>query len=236
MTIARTFAALATTAAALALAPAATAQSYDFADFGNSAFAYGYGFTGATFTTLPGQQSNCFGTAGFTCTGDGFPVLGVNTTASTVSFQTVDLPTGTLLFHPDSNPAGTGDAILAFVAPTAGTYNFAGTVSRLDRTGNGNGVNVIFGVNGARLSTTLLSNAAGSSFSFNQSYTLAANEALYIGVNNNGEYTYDSTGLSGSVSLAGVPEPASWAMMIGGFGLVGGTARRRRVQARIAHA
>ena len=27
---------------------------------------------------------------------------------------------------------------------------------------------------------------------------------------------------------AGVPEPASWAMMIGGFGLLGATARRRR--------
>lgn len=31
--------------------------------------------------------------------------------------------------------------------------------------------------------------------------------------------------------IAGVPEPATWAMMIGGFGLVGGAARRRRVAA-----
>lgn len=31
-------------------------------------------------------------------------------------------------------------------------------------------------------------------------------------------------------SVSAVPEPASWAMMIGGFGLVGGAARRRRAQ------
>jgi hypothetical protein len=30
---------------------------------------------------------------------------------------------------------------------------------------------------------------------------------------------------------AGVPEPASWAMMIAGFGLVGAAARRRRTVA-----
>ena len=31
-----------------------------------------------------------------------------------------------------------------------------------------------------------------------------------------------------NISISGVPEPTSWAMMIGGFGLVGGTLRRRR--------
>ena len=33
----------------------------------------------------------------------------------------------------------------------------------------------------------------------------------------------------GSVTLLGVPEPTSWALMVGGFGLVGGALRRRRV-------
>lgn len=31
--------------------------------------------------------------------------------------------------------------------------------------------------------------------------------------------------------LANVPEPATWALMIGGFGMVGVAARRRRVAA-----
>lgn len=34
--------------------------------------------------------------------------------------------------------------------------------------------------------------------------------------------------LTGVLNLPAVPEPATWAMMIGGFGLVGGMARRRR--------
>ncbi|KQR83539.1 hypothetical protein ASG07_07440 [Sphingomonas sp. Leaf343] len=43
---------------------------------------------------------------------------------------------------------------------------------------------------------------------------------------NSGTVTLDYYGYSGPVSY--VPEPATWAMMIGGFGMVGGAARRRR--------
>lgn len=35
-------------------------------------------------------------------------------------------------------------------------------------------------------------------------------------------------------TLAAVPEPASWAMMLGGFGIVGGALRRRRLSLRFA--
>lgn len=35
--------------------------------------------------------------------------------------------------------------------------------------------------------------------------------------------------IRGQLTLAAVPEPASWALMIGGFGLVGGALRRQRV-------
>ena len=37
-----------------------------------------------------------------------------------------------------------------------------------------------------------------------------------------------------AVVVAAVPEPATWAMMVGGFGLVGGAMRRRRVRVAIA--
>lgn len=40
------------------------------------------------------------------------------------------------------------------------------------------------------------------------------------------DFTVESAGAP--VALAFVPEPASWALMIGGFGLIGGYARRRR--------
>jgi hypothetical protein len=45
-----------------------------------------------------------------------------------------------------------------------------------------------------------------------------------------GSFSYDP-----AVSANAVPEPATWAMLLGGFGLIGATARRsRRVQAVLA--
>jgi len=42
---------------------------------------------------------------------------------------------------------------------------------------------------------------------------------------------------AGDFTLAGgVPEPAAWAMMIGGFGMAGGALRRRRVEAKVRFA
>jgi hypothetical protein len=38
----------------------------------------------------------------------------------------------------------------------------------------------------------------------------------------------------GTPSVDAVPEPATWAMMIGGFGLVGGALRRRRSLASVS--
>lgn len=56
-------------------------------------------------------------------------------------------------------------------------------------------------------------------------------------LNNYGEGTYAerdwNSGLS-EVRFAAVPEPASWAMMIGGFALAGAALRRRPAQARLA--
>lgn len=39
----------------------------------------------------------------------------------------------------------------------------------------------------------------------------------------------------GSVGVPAIPEPATWAMMISGFGLLGAAARRRRVQAAVTY-
>ncbi|HEU4970127.1 PEPxxWA-CTERM sorting domain-containing protein [Sphingomonas sp.] len=39
---------------------------------------------------------------------------------------------------------------------------------------------------------------------------------------------------NGTLAAPGVPEPATWAMMIGGFGLAGGAARRRRTTRAVA--
>ena len=41
-------------------------------------------------------------------------------------------------------------------------------------------------------------------------------------------YNGSASGIGNPVAVVPVPEPATWAMMIGGFGLVGGALRRRR--------
>lgn len=227
-------------AAMLAASPAG-AQTYNFADFGNDVFSYGSGTTGLSFTPFSSTvNGGCFGVATFTCsTTNGFPVIGVNTGSSTVSFQTVDLPTNTLYFHPGPGLAGQ-DAILAFTAPTSGVYTVDASFFRLDRVPNGgNGVLVTasggagFGF-AANLSTP---RDQGFGAGFNSPVTLSQGQQLFFGVNNFGEYSFDSTGLTGSISLAAaVPEPATWGMMIVGFGAVGGVMRRRKTSARIRFA
>ncbi|MET0307726.1 MAG: FxDxF family PEP-CTERM protein [Sphingomonas sp.] len=59
-----------------------------------------------------------------------------------------------------------------------------------------------------------------------------------------GTYTLTFAGLSNedrtsfidNVSVAGVPEPAAWGMLIGGMGLAGGAMRRRRSQGALSAA
>jgi len=50
---------------------------------------------------------------------------------------------------------------------------------------------------------------------------------------NGGTQSFSSLAQVGS-GAAAVPEPASWALMLGGFGLVGGAMRRRKTQVRFA--
>ena len=78
----------------------------------------------------------------------------------------------------------------------------------------------------ARSATTLASLVAGTA------YTLE-----FQGLTNSGDHTafIDALNFTFVPTVGGVPEPASWALMIAGFGLVGG-AMRRRAQVRIVTA
>ena len=51
-----------------------------------------------------------------------------------------------------------------------------------------------------------------------------------------GDRDYDDLGFVFTNVRAGVPEPAAWALMLGGFGLVGASMRRRRSQATVTYA
>ena len=61
--------------------------------------------------------------------------------------------------------------------------------------------------------------------------------AVIAGFSNSdaGRWTLDITGEGAVVAVGGaIPEPASWAMMIGGFGFIGAAMRRRSVSVRFA--
>ena len=66
-------------------------------------------------------------------------------------------------------------------------------------------------------------------------FSTAAGSAVNLFVTTDTRYRVNAGGLStgfvtasASAAIAAVPEPATWAMMIGGFGVIGAAARRRR--------
>ena len=79
-------------------------------------------------------------------------------------------------------------------------------------------------------------NGCGNTGWIESTYTIggAGSYKLRLGVSNYGNIEYQSGLAYAGVTIAGhdvplgAPEPASWAMMLGGFGLVGGALRRRR--------
>jgi hypothetical protein len=60
------------------------------------------------------------------------------------------------------------------------------------------------------------------------------NYTVELGVRNRGDNSFPSTAVLDGVYFAIAPEPASWAMMLGGFGLVGGLLRTRSRKPRLA--
>lgn len=135
-------------------------------------------------------------------------------------------PLDRLLIHPGDTSALIG----FFNAPVAGEYSFTATLDALT-TGTTVGIFALHNAGGAvsTIGTGFL-NTLGASRTFSGTYTLAANEFIAIGLNNAGNFSNDSTGLRFTVTrdelVSAVPEPATWAMMIVGLGLVGWSLRR----------
>ena len=223
------------TAAAMSAAVATQAATYDaVADFSATptVWSYGTGVAGSTFTPNLVFQTTCSGDARISCWQSPEPVSRVplvakNITAATVdTFDTVVMPTDVLNVHPGPDT----DTIVRFTAPTSASYRISGFFELLDikpsgvvvsifRGGVSEGFAVLTGP-GATFPDTV-----GESVPFGGVRYLTAGETLDFGVNNDGSYYNDSTGLS--ATLTTVPDAASWALMVVGFGLVGVVSRRR---------
>lgn len=115
----------------------------DFSLLGNpnGPWSYGNGATGTSFSPYTVSSTACNlpnPVSGISCwqptaTMFGVPVVGMNTTASTINFGTVVLPTGLLLVHPGvSTASNPNDSIVQWTAPAAGTYSISGFFEVLD--------------------------------------------------------------------------------------------------------
>jgi len=232
----------------LAIVGTADATTYnavtDFSSTPASPWSYGYGATGTSFTAYSSADyiTNDFGTTGL----DGYsqstsgtvPVILQNYSGSTVDFaHTVVLPTGLLLLHPGDSDSL--DSIIRFTAPTTGEYAISGYFQTLDTSPTG--VTLIGAdSHGALGSANFLGSPAvmpdtpGGTYDFGGDVYLQAGQWLEVGVNRDGVYTNDSTGLSLTIST--VPEPAAWALMLVGFAGLGAALRasRRRQASAVA--
>nr|WP_295661611.1 FxDxF family PEP-CTERM protein [Polymorphobacter sp.] len=84
------------------------------------------------------------------------------------------------------------------------------------------------GTGGTLLKTGMIvPRAGGTTQAYLGDYTFTAGNSYTIAYSGTVEGKPASVGSSITFALAAVPEPASWALMVAGFGLVGFAARRR---------
>ena len=225
-----------TCAALLALTSQASAATFadfaaDFSSTSNPASGWSYGSTpaiGGPFTLLTQNTTYVGVVDAWNPAGTFWPTVALNTGGATVAFGAGDaivLAAGQGLLHP--GPTG-AFADVRYAAPTSfsGILNveFAG----IDLVGTTTDVHVL--KNGVSLLSGLVG-AYGQTVSYTGAVTLGSGDYLdfLVGWGSNGNYIDDSTGFRASLTSDGaVPEPATWALMIGGFGLAGAALRRRR--------
>lgn len=143
--------------------------------------------------------------------------------------NTVYHPEGVLNLHPGMTLDGSNldvDAIVRFTATASGSYNYKGFFEALDN--NPSGVSITAGghlvpISGAANLGLMIT---GTPTAFDYTTYLTGGQSIDFRVNRAGQIWNDSTGLS--LNIASVPEPASWALMILGFGATGAMLRSRR--------
>ncbi len=217
---------------ALGTAPA-SATVYDaFSDFSiasnpNGPWGYGYGRPGVSYTPMPDSTPSFFGPdePGWFLGNSPFlvPLAIANRTGAILTSTTISVPANTMFVHPGNDDAQA--AIVRFVAPEAGHYNYNVVFTRVDTADGfdtGAGVTIYDG-NAVLFARALVPLTYGATVSASGSIELAANEVLSFVVDRNGSYFFDSTGFSAQIT---VPEPTSFGIL--GVGLFGLKLFRRR--------
>ena len=151
-----------------------------------------------------------------------------NVSGATINLGGNNFLASTLIFHPGK----TYDAGVIFVAPTTGYYRGNAAFS-LTTTNTPTGVklsNYKLSSSGVmtKLSDLLLS-ASKRSDSASGTIFLNAGEGMGFGINSDGTLPTSNNGDATSISyqIEAIPEPASWMLLIAGFGMTGAVLRRR---------
>ena len=192
-------------------------------------FTVGYSGTNGVFTVFSASDhTNNWSGANSAIQGfhiDNFdPAVVVNTSATTENpnqYGIASVDPSQIVLHPGDNESTTENAIVRFIAPTAGVYTITGDFESLHWGVTNNAV--------LHNGVSLFSSTADNS-NFNLTATLAVNDHIDFVVNRGDAYNGDSTGLRASLSLTqAVPEPST-AIAMGLLGVVGfaGTRRLRR--------
>ncbi len=214
-------------------APARAGALYDaVADFSqtsnpNGVWSYGYGTGGSSFTAYDSSTATCAGVTGLFCwyasgaDDNNLPAVGINTSGSTITSGTLDVPTNQLFMHPTGVGATSNyDTIVQFTAPTAGGYAYSGLFQADDAHGS-TGVTVSIWDGSTELFSALLG-SPGATANFSGIAALGAGGTLEFVVTASNPYSYDSTGLE-----VLIPEPATAAVFAAGLALLGVSRRRR---------
>jgi hypothetical protein len=217
--------------AALAASPALAADA--FTEFNGTNGAGGFFYGSAVGTTLidfdvSASGGNCFlpNPPAATCLKSSAysAIPGVSKGGT---FPTVDYSGATLALHPLADGNTSADVFASFEAATAGTYSYSIKLQSIG-TDTTNGVGYTLFTGDTFGTRSVLNNYLDGVTITGRVY-LAAGQRLGTVIDANGFYGGDTTALTFGVTA--VPEPAQWALMIGGFGLAGIAARRRRLVA-----
>jgi hypothetical protein len=229
------FAALAMLAGVAAPATAATYDAFSTFNGTQNAgnFTYGSVDDAVTGGTLFTANTNCF-IAGSIClqAAANYDVPGATkSTTTSVQYGGVTVPNDRLLLHPGPTAAD-GGVFITFTAPTTATYSYIASFSVQDS--GASGTTEIFRLQSGAAPATFFGSGslslASPTYSHSGSIFLNSGDVFSTIINREGSYSNDSTGENFTLSTGAVPEPATWGLMIVGFGLVGSSLRSRRKQ------
>ena len=174
---------------------------------------------------------------------------GVALAPSTVAAQNATGVGAYNMFVTGANAGTFGNSAVLAPSTFTNTFTFVVTQGGLlssdftnTATGNNTGSDIDFSsavlTGGSLASSVSYDRLVGEPISLTEAWAItpiSIDEGTYTLTISGQPYSSTAT-FSGNFNVEGVPEPTTWAMMIGGFGMIGGAMRRRRGSTKVRFA